>query len=275
MKIYNPASILFVLLLLLHCTNSHTEDKRQKAEGKDEIEITYIMNEGFIITAKDKKIIIDGLLNFGISTDIQKRMENADSPFNDIDLILSTHDHADHYDANIVGKHLINNEKGIFVSTYQAIEKLQTEFHNFNDISNRVISIYPEENEIISKKINGVEIEMYNLRHGLNSKIQNMGFYINIGNKHILHVGDTQNIINDDLQVIGMNRKKIDISFIPYWYLIYQDNREVFRDIINNSKVIAMHLGWVDEGLESVINDLKNKNPKAIIFKEIFELKVF
>ena len=37
--------------------------------GESAIEITYINNEGFIITSKEKKIIIDGLLRFDISED--------------------------------------------------------------------------------------------------------------------------------------------------------------------------------------------------------------
>ena len=202
-------------------------------------------------------------------------MVTAEPPFNNIDLILATHDHADHFDAIIVGKHLLNNKKGVFISTEQALEELQSEFDNFNKISSRVYSIYPKEGERISKRINDIEIEIYNLRHGMNSPIQNLGFHIHIDNKHILHIGDAQEITKDDLKINGIDDKKIDIAFMPYWYLIYKNNQEVFQNIIRDSKVIAMHLGWVDEGLETVMSKLEVEFPKAIIFKKSLETKIF
>ena len=267
--------LLFSLILLLNCCKDQNYDKRQKAIGETELEITYINNEGFIITSKEKKIIIDGLLSFNISEENKQKMVKAEPPFNNTDLILATHDHADHFDANIVGGHLLNNEMAIFISTEQALEELQSEFDKFSDISDRVLSIYPKEGEKILKTINGIELEIYNLRHGMNSHIQNLGFHIYIDGKRILHIGDAQELTTDDLKVNGIYDKKIDIAFMPYWYLIYKDDREVFNDIIHGSKIIAMHLGWVDEGIEGISDKIKVVFPEANIFNRSLELKIF
>jgi L-ascorbate metabolism protein UlaG (beta-lactamase superfamily) len=269
-------TFLFIsFILLLNCSKDHNNDIRQKATGESEIEITYINNEGFIITSKEKKIIFDGLLNFDISKENQIKMVKAEPPFNNIDLVLATHDHADHFDANIVGRHLLNNKKAIFISTEQALKELQTEFDKFNKISDRVISIYPNEGEKISNIINGIELEIYNLRHGLNSTMQNLGFLIQINNKRIFHIGDAQEITLDDIRAYEIDKIEIDIAFMPYWYLIYKENREVFQDIIRDSKVIAMHLGWVDEGGKEVIGQLEAEYSDAIIFNMPMELKIF
>lgn len=267
--------ISIVSILNCNCKKENDIDKRQEAVGDPAIEITYINNEGFIIASKKKKIIIDGLLSFDVSEDNKIRMVKAKPPFNNIDLILATHDHADHFNANIVGGHLLNNKKGIFISTEQALEELQTEFDKFKKISDRVISIFPQEDEKISKTIKGIKLEIYNLRHGLNRPIQNLGFQIHIDGKQILHIGDAQEITIDDLRINGIDEEQIDIAFMPYWYLIYKDDRSVFQNIINDSDVIAMHLGWVDEGLDTVLGKLKIEYPTAIIFKEFSETKIF
>ena len=275
MKTIIKIFLIISIVSIFNCSKDRDIDKGQEAIGESAIEIAYINNEGFIIKSKKKKIIIDGLLRFGISADNKKRMVKAEPPFNNIDLILATHDHADHFDANIVGVHLLNNKKAIFISTEQALKGLQTEFDEFNNISNRVISIYPKESEKILKTIKGIDLEIYNLRHGLNRPIQNLGFHIHIDGKQILHIGDAQEITTDDLKVNGIDNKEIDIAFMPYWYLIYKDDRNVFQDIIRDSEVIAMHLGWVDEGLETVMSKLEVEFPKAIVFKEFLETKIF
>jgi hypothetical protein len=75
-------TFLFIsFILLLNCNKVHNNDIRQKTNGESEIEITYINNEGFIITSKEKKIIIDGLLNFDISKENQIKMVKAEPPF--------------------------------------------------------------------------------------------------------------------------------------------------------------------------------------------------
>jgi len=274
MKISIQSFIFIAFILFLNCSKDHNDDKRQKAIGESEIEITYINNEGFIITAKEKKIIIDGLLNF-VSKENQNKMIKQETPFNNIDLILTTHDHADHFDAKIVGKHLLNNKKGVFISTEQALEELQTEFTKFNKISDRAMSTYPKEGEKVSKRINGIEIDIFNFRHGMNSSIQNLGFIIHLAGKQILHIGDAQKITKDDLKLNGIYDKRINIAFMPYWNLIPEYDQNVFQDIIHDSDVIAMHLGWVEEGIETAVNKLEIECPDVIIFKEFLEMKTF
>jgi L-ascorbate metabolism protein UlaG (beta-lactamase superfamily) len=73
----------------------------------------YVANEGFLVKASNRKILVDAL--FGRfesdwcdvpSGPVIEKMEKGIEPFDQIDLILISHAHVDHFNAEIVSKHL-------------------------------------------------------------------------------------------------------------------------------------------------------------------------
>ena len=130
-----------MIILNLHCTNG-----RQNKVAK----ITYIANAGFLIKVDDKKILVDAV--FGdqdyewcdIPDSAQvKSIINASAPFSGVNLIAATHYHIDHFYAPFVVKHLVNNKKGIFISSRQVIDTMVAE-NNYDNIKSRVVDITPE-----------------------------------------------------------------------------------------------------------------------------------
>src|SRR5215207_7881776 len=87
------------------------------------VEITYIANEGVLIRSGDKQVLIDGLHReygpeYAFLPDAQRvQIETAKAPFNEIDLILVSHRHLDHFHPESVGLHLQHNPKGFLVSS--------------------------------------------------------------------------------------------------------------------------------------------------------------
>src|SRR5215216_4933342 len=67
------------------------------------LEITYIANEGVLISSGDKQVLIDGLhreyqRDYAFLPAAQReKIENAKAPFDKIDLILVSHTHLDHF----------------------------------------------------------------------------------------------------------------------------------------------------------------------------------
>jgi L-ascorbate metabolism protein UlaG (beta-lactamase superfamily) len=109
----------------------------------------------------------------------------------------------------------------------------------------------------------------------MSSPTQNLGFIIHFAGKLILHIGDAQEITKDDLKINRIYDKKINIAFIPYWNLVPEYDQNAFQDIIHDSDVIATHLGWVEEGIETVMKKIEIQCPDAIIFKEFLVMKTF
>jgi hypothetical protein len=131
--------------------------------------ITFTSNAGFLIGTGGKKILIDALYPGDISPETLALMENGEPPFDGVDLVLATHDHFDHFGPQSVGKHLSNNPEAVFVSTESAVEMLRQDYDDFGEIEERVIPIHVPRGSTVQKTVDGIELEMLSLSHGMDA----------------------------------------------------------------------------------------------------------
>lgn len=255
----------------------------------DAITVTYVGNEGFLIEAGGGKVLIDSLYREGVPGYVvhpQERrdmMEKARPPFDDVDLVLATHDHADHFDAAAVDAHLRNNPDATFMSTPQAVERLQTASDQDESMRDRIISVHPDEGKRIRKTVNGIGLQVINLHHGRNRPVQNLGFLATIGGWTILHVGDTEATI-DDFLLYDLEADAIDIAFIPYWFLIADEPDGVLRRAIASRHIVVMHVPpresraqHIEErgGWDAMLDRIEQQYPTAVTFRKPMQSRSF
>ncbi len=253
------------------------------------ITITYVGNEGFLIEAGGGKILIDALYREGVSGYVvhpQERrdtMEKARPPFDDVDLVLATHDHADHFDAAAVGAHLRNNPDAVFVSTPQAVERLQAAGGQDESNRDRVVSVHPDEGKRFRKTVNGIELQVINLHHGRNRPVQNLGFLATVGGWTILHIGDTEATI-DDFLLYDLAADSIDIAFIPYWFLNADEPDGALRRAIASRHIVVMHVPpressaqHIEErgGWDAMLDRIEKQYPTAVTFRQPMQSRSF
>lgn len=210
------------------------------------LEISYLANEGFLVNVDGKKVLIDALFRGGVegyallSKANREKLEGASSPFDGVDLVLATHHHADHFDAQAVAAHLSRNPLALFISTPQAIEKLKA-VGGFDRISDRIVAASPKEGERITRAHRGVTVQMLNIHHGRNRPFQNLGFIVEIGGKKFLHIGDSE---AEDFvfKNYAIAKDGIDVAFIPYWYFFDAGWKRAVRDHIQARQVVLMHI---------------------------------
>ena len=208
------------------------------ATGTDEseVEITYICNEGFLITsASGKKVLVDalfvGLPGYGIIPPEQLTlMKKALPPFDEIDLILTTHDHEDHFDADVVLSHLKNDPQAVFVSTEQAVDHLRV-LSGFDEVQDRVRAIRLGEGERTQLTLNGIGLEIVYLRH-----VHNLGFLVTVDGKRLFHMGDSSMSLDQIQEVYQLAKEEIDVAFVPDWY-----SAETIKAELGAKHVILMH----------------------------------
>ena len=99
--------------------------------AQDSCRITYISNEGFLLEAQGKKVLIDGLFehidgNWCDSPTEQNvaLMEASVAPFDNIDLIAITHKHRDHFRDRVVINNLLSNQQAMVICPNQVAEGL-------------------------------------------------------------------------------------------------------------------------------------------------------
>ena len=240
------------------------------------LEITYIANEGVLISSGDKQVLIDGLHReyqraYAFLPPPQRdKIENAQSPFDQIDLVLVSHRHLDHFHPESVGLHLQHNPNAVLLSSQQVVDEVANNFKDFQTIKARVTATTPAWKERRAMKMADIDLEILGIRHGTgrHAAIQNLGHVIKLGGKKLLHVGDADTAI-ENFQDLNLDEEGIDIAFIPYWFLVDEEGRTVVREHIKPKQIIAVHISPSEA--EQVSAQIKKDFPSAVAFTTLLQ----
>ena len=244
------------------------------------VEITYIANEGVLISADGKQVLIDGLHReyqpdyaFLPPADREK-IETAKAPFDKIDLILVSHRHLDHFHPESVGLHLQNNPKAILVSSQQVVDEVEKNFKNYQAIKARVTGATPPWKEKVAMRVAGVDFEILNLRHGTgrHASIQNLGHIVKLGGKKLMHIGDADTAV-ENFEKFNLDDEAIDIAFLPFWFLTGSEGQTVVREHIKPRQIIAIHISPSEA--ERTSAQIKQAFPGAVAFTTMFEKRSY
>ena len=208
------------------------------------VEVTYVANEGFLLSGGGKKVLVDALFRDGVRgyavapADMRSRLEAAQSPFDGVSLILVTHAHSDHFDAQAVGAHLMGNSAAALVAVPDVTDQLKAEFKDYAYVSSRVHTVFPGRTGRTKHDINGITVEVLRAPHG---RAQHAAYLITLGGKKFLHLGDSDGGAAD-FAPLHLERDDIDVAFLPDWYLLYPEWPEVVRKHIRPKRIVAMHV---------------------------------
>ncbi len=244
------------------------------------VEITYIANEGVLISSSGKQVLIDGLHReyqrayAFLPPAEREKIETAKAPFDKIDLILVSHRHLDHFHPESIGLHLQHNPKALLVSSQQVVEEVEKNFKDYQAIKARVTGATPPWKEKVAMKVAGIDFEILSLRHGTgrHASIQNLGHIIKLGGKKILHIGDADTAV-ENFEKFNLAQEGIDIAFIPFWFLLGTEGQTIVREHIKPKQIIAVHIS-PDES-EQVTGQIKQAFPGAVAFTKMLEKRQY
>lgn len=240
-----------------------------------DLSVTYVGNEGVLVEGNGKKVLIDGLHREYKPAYLhlpEKELTNAERgnpPFDDIDLLLVTHIHRDHFHPLSVGNYLSNNPDAILIGPRQMADSLEKQFDRYGEIASRVKAFSPSEGSRESIKVGEIGIDILRLPHGSKrfSWIENLGYLITINGKSVLHIGDAAMSLNNFIP-FELDEAKIDVACLPYWYFLYKSGQQIIRDQLKAEHFIGLHI----DPREAVENSKKTKQafPEVVPFTELF-----
>jgi len=231
-------------------------------------EITLVGNSGFLITVGDNKVLIDALYEafehgYQIPPTVMESLMNATPPFDNVDLILATHKHADHFSVKTVRRYLEKYPEVKFASTAQ-ITSMLTEF------GDRIITLDAKVGEPVEVNIDGIEVEAIYLSHGvpLNgaSETINNAYVAKIAGVTIFQTGDVDPSLftMDKMQGYHLADKNIDVALIQHYLLSDSAYLNVVNDLINSSYLIPIHYEY-NNGIVDWAK-IKEYYPDAVYF---------
>ncbi len=257
-----------------------------RGRSGNELEVTYVANEGFLISSAGRKIMIDAV--FKAETDwcvtpsdsTLERMIKGEAPFDGVSLILFTHHHIDHFSAPLTAGVVKANPGARAVLTGQTLDLLAKE-GGFPAVRDRVIALSPRPGAVEKISFGGIDVSVLGMRHSpfreedgsdRHAGVQHNGYLITIGGKTILHLGDARvGRMRDILDGFRLTDQKIDILF--YQCDGQKESIDFIRNQIKPGKIVAMHLH--PSSYDAIAGFLSVDYPQAFFFKELMEKRIF
>ena len=260
---------LFKMTVLLSCATLFAGTRGDSnnmmdgsSQSQTDVTITYLQNDGVLISDGTDKVLIDAVFNFAsgwinLNATEAAKVTNAQAPYDDVDLILITHNHSDHYSTSAVNTHLSNNANARLIAPPPVAA-------NFSGA--QIVNSSPARGESETLTLNGIEVEVLHLRHfdafGNDfSGVQNFGYLVKIGGANILHLGDVDMTV-ENFQNFGLVEKGIDVVLIPTFNApahFLTSHRDALNSEIQPAHIIGLHL--LPRSIATITQQVNNLYP--------------
>ncbi len=231
---------------------------------------------GFLIWVGEKKVLVDAVFDgypdpgvYAPPPVVQQPLRDGKAPFDDIDLVLATHSHPDHFSASAVSRCLKNNPRAAFVAPADAARQV-------TGFDGRVYPVEVAEGQRRHLAVNGIGIDAMLLPHAIGdprrrSLTVNLGYLITIGNQKFFHTGDISAEVATAayMKPFNLPAEHIDVAFVPHSFLSTQAPLPLVTESIQPRVLFASHvrrrrlLDLVDRSPNA--GQIKRNFPSAIV----------
>ena len=207
-------------------------------------------------------------------------MENAEAPFDGLDLILVTHAHPDHFSPQSVVRRLRNDPAAVVVGPPQMVAALGAAGATEQELEERIVEVDLELFDSIALDVAGIGVRAYRLKHSeymiedpktgekidRHRNVENLIYLIEVGGKRLLHVGDAVLSQNPELfSHGGFEKVDFDIVFLEYFDWS-EETRAILDRWMNADRTVFMHLPVEADEIETVSQRLQLTFPNPVIF---------
>jgi len=261
-------TLLFILIMILISAviSIYAQFQINYQVANKGVEINCLTNIGVEIKSENQSIVVDAFFHkefghLGALDSMQlKEFAQAKPPYSNLDAVLATHFHADHFNLELSLSHLEANNKTILITTFEALEKAK--------IIDRVMSYSPSVGKDNKFKVKNFSIRAIGTKHFGTppwSEAQNNAYLITIQGKNILHFGDGAITIENLKYFESIDT--IDLAILPVAEMTQPKQRKLIATYLSPKKILAAHIppqsvDRVKEMLEELYGD------ELVIFEE-------
>lgn len=238
--------------------------------------ITYIANEGVLIESAGKKVIIDALFDkyyddyLHPDEALLEKMISGEAPYNDVDLLLSTHIHRDHFAPTMTGRFLKGHPETKLISSAQLAKSVTDDYAEGGTLGKQMEGIV-RDTQMHKREVNGIKVTVFFIYHAGGSRtrsIENMGYLVDINGTKILHLGDSD-MNPDRFKALNLKAMDVDIAMVPYWYLADETGVSIVNEYIQPKNLVGIH--FPKAGSTMALEEIAKNFPEARVFQKMFE----
>ena len=231
------------------------------------LHITYLANMGVLLEGGGKRVVIDGLHHgelaeyASVPPAMLDALEKARAPFQQLDLMLTTHRHRDHFNATAVAARLLADSVVLFLAARETVDSLHAR-SAVAFAARRLLAIEPPPHGAVRRTLSGIAVEVLDLPHNPtpSARVANVGFLVTVGEQRVLHVGDADPTVAN-FAPHRLAERGIDVAIVPFWYLT--DRNDAVRRAIGARRWIATHIPPADA--EAIRRQVLEVVPGAVV----------
>ncbi|HET9439198.1 MAG TPA: MBL fold metallo-hydrolase [Longimicrobiales bacterium] len=242
------------------------------------VTVTFLANEGVLLTAGGRKVLIDALFEkyktgFALPADsTRSALAGARAPFNDVDAVLFTHYHGDHFHPAPVAAHMRANARATLLTSQQVIDSLHGRLSAGEPIANRFRARSMAPGAKRREIVNGIRIDVLGLPHGGRPDVQHLGFIVELGGRRVLHLGDAD-FNAQTFAALRLDTMRIDVALVPEWALLDGQSRQIVQRWIRPRQIVAIHV--MEGQQERVARAVRRVLPSATTFTRSLETRTW
>jgi L-ascorbate metabolism protein UlaG (beta-lactamase superfamily) len=204
----------------------------------------------------------------------REQIETARPPFDDVDLILVSHMHLDHFHPGSVVRHLLHNPAATLLSSAQVVGEMESAA-DFASVRPRVTTITPPLKGRVSAIAGGIKVDLLGIGHGSgrHATIQNVGHLLTLGGKTLLHIGDASTEDASIFEALDLDEANIDVAFLPVWFLTSDEGAAIVRQQLKPRHIVAVHMPAGDS--RSTAAAVHQRFPDAVPFTVLLEKRFY
>ena len=213
----------------------------------------YLGNEAVLIESGGVKVLFDPFFHkdFGfyqrVPEALRKKIFSAEPPYDNVNLIVISHAHEDHFSATDVLRYMNTYSTVALVAPKQAIDKLLAK-NGAKALEPRLHPIalaFGDQPVVI--EVSGATIEAVRIPHAGwpgRADVENLVYRVTTeASATVMHMGDADAQLEHYRPYAAHWDKKItDMGFPPYWFLHGAEGRYILQDTLNIKHAVGVHV---------------------------------
>jgi len=248
---------------------------------QDRLSITFLANEGVMLSSGSRKVFIDGLFlkyktGFVVPADsTQNALERARPPFDAVDRVLVTHRHGDHFHPAPVAAHMRANPRATLLTSRQVIDSLREYGPGRSLPASRSMARTMAPGARQRETVNGITVELLGIPHGggwRSRGLEHLAYIVELGGRRVLHVGDAE-LTDEVLAPFRLDTARIDVALLPTWLLTSEESRRAIARWIRPRQIVGIHVGEGEEARAT--REVQAAVPGAFTFVRSLETRTW
>jgi L-ascorbate metabolism protein UlaG (beta-lactamase superfamily) len=219
-----------------------------RAGRQEPLVLTYIANEGVMVSSGDSKVLIDALFDKPVdeyrapSPEILDKILKGEAPFDGVDLLLVTHNHPDHFDAPLAARYLAKFPECVLVAPADAVAEMCKAAAEWPKIKPHVVSIDLKVGEKEKRDLSGISLTAFRTLHsGDRESPMNLMVQFELGDWRVFHEGDST-VKTDECQNFGLGSAPIDLALVHFWFPLEPNAARLLQEVLKPDHIALMHL---------------------------------